>query len=311
MNWKTWVPLVLAIVLGVCAAKVARDALMKNRSSAGSGGKFVNLVVPRDNIPPGRALAADDLTVTEVGAGMAPATAFRDPSQLVGRVSETLIVKGQPIVDGMLAPPGSGSGLQALVPPGMRAVTLEVNEYTGVAGLITPGCHVDILATINEGNGGQIARTIVQNVKVTAVGQRTVAAPTDSAQPNEPFRSVTVLAPVSEVETIELACATGRPRLVLRGGRDSDRVESAGITLKELRGTANDPNPFIAIALPATQPAPVAPPVIEAHIARRESPRRIVKLIRNGVESNVTLLLRPESGTENTSTDTSDPFEPN
>jgi pilus assembly protein CpaB len=310
MNWKTWLPLVLAIGLGVCAAKVARDALMKNRSSTGSGGKFVNLVVPRDNIPPGRSLTADDLTVSEVGAGMAPATGFRDASQLVGRVSETLMVKGQPIVDAMLAPPGSGSGLQALVPPGMRAVTLEVNEYTGVAGLITPGCHVDILATINEGNGGQIAKTIVQNVKVTAVGQRTVAA-SEPPQPNEPFRSVTLLAPVADVETIELACATGRPRLVLRGGRDSNRVESAGVTLKELRGNiANDADPFVAVALPATQPAAVTP-VVQAPIVRRESPRRVVKLIRNGVESNVTLLLGGERGTENTSTDTSDPFEPN
>ena len=60
----------------------------------------------------------------------------------------------------MLAPIGSGSGLQALVPPGMRAITIEVNEYTGVGAMITPGCRVDVIATLNDPKtDGRIAKT--------------------------------------------------------------------------------------------------------------------------------------------------------
>src|SRR5207237_9613368 len=157
--------------------------------------------------------------------------AFTDTSLLVGRVTESLMAKGQPVLEAMLAPTGSGSGLQALVPTGMRAITVEVNEFTGVAGLITPGCHVDIVATINGGESNtQVAKTIVQNVKVTAVGQRTTTASEPAGNPNEQFKSVTVLVKLAEAEAIELACSTGRRRLVLGGGRDDEVAATAGIT---------------------------------------------------------------------------------
>jgi pilus assembly protein CpaB len=306
---------VLAIVLGVFAAKIARDAIMKNRGPVVQNGKFVKVIVTKADITPGHALTAEDLTLAQVDAENAPAAAFKESTDVIGRVSETLMVKGQPVVEAMLAPTGSGSGLQALVPNGMRAVTMEVNEFTGVAGLITPGCHVDIVATINEGaNGTQIAKTIVQNVKVTAVGQRT-AANNEPPQPNEQFRSVTVLASLEDVETIELACATGRPRMVLRGGRDNDIVATAGVTLGELKGSGGkNSDPFVATA--TTQPAPVATtqPLIEQPNDRRESPRRDEKLIKNGVESNVTLFMPSgdeNNNTENTKIDSTDPFEPN
>src|SRR5437016_1248343 len=234
MNWKTWVPLILAIVLGVAAAKVARDQIMKNKLAAGPAGKFVKVVVAKGDIIPGKELKPDDITLAQVQENAAPATAFKTVEDLLGppaRVTEMTITKGQPIVEAMLTQTGSGSGLQALVPPGMRAITMEVNEFSGLAGLIAPGVHVDVIATISDGgSGNQLAKTIVQNVQVKAVGQRTTVAGGDApANPNEMFRSVTLLAKPEEAEAIELAAATGRPRLVLRGGRDNEIVASAGI----------------------------------------------------------------------------------
>src|SRR5215217_1929454 len=152
MNWKTWVPLVLAIVLGVVAAKVARDTLSKNKTAATPAGKFTKVVVTKADITPGKELKAEDLTLAQVEADNVPSSSFKETTEVVGRVSETLMVKGQPVVEAMLAPTGSGSGLQALVPPGMRAITVEVNEFTGVAGMLTPGCRVDIVSTINDQN---------------------------------------------------------------------------------------------------------------------------------------------------------------
>lgn len=315
MNWKSWVPLVLAIVLGMIAAKVARDALTRHRVVAGPQEKFTRIVVARGDIAPGRELAAGDLTLAQVQADLVPDSAFQDVTAVVGRVTETQLVKGQSIVEPMLAARGSGSGLQALIPPGMRAISVEVNEFSGVAGLITPGCRVDLLATINEGNdSSQVARTIVQNVKVTAVGQRTGA--TDAAQPSpdDLSRSVTILVSPTEAEAIELACSTGRPRLVLRGGRDQTIADTPGISLSDLRGNTAQLEPFVAPEAVVVVPPP-APPVVEAPapvIADRRPPRRVIKMIKGGVESSV-VVSHPDHPAPEAygTTDSSDPFEAN
>ena len=202
-----------------------------------------------------------------------------------------MIGKGQPIVETMLTQEGSGSGLQALVPKGMRAVTIEVNEFTGVAGLIVPNCHVDILATINDGkNNRQVSKAIVQNVVVKAVGQRTTVNGNEPPNPNEMFKSVTLLLTPKDAEAVELACSTGRPRLVLRGGRDNETNENGGVSLSDLSGGGSDETA-------------VAPASADRHracrrrrlsrLSRRSRSRplraRVIKLIRGGVESSVTL----------------------
>jgi pilus assembly protein CpaB len=308
MNWKTWVPLILAIVLGVVAAKVARDTLMKNRAASGPPGKFVKIVVAKEDIQPGQEIKPEQINMAQVQENAAPASSFTDAEKLQGRSAEMIILKGQPIVEAMLAQEGSGTGLQSLVPHGMRAVTIEVNEFTGVAGLLVPNCHVDILATINDGaNNTQVSKAIVQNVTVKALGQRTTVNGNEPPNPNEMFRSVTLLLSPKDAEAVELACTTGRPRLVLRGGRDTDIAESEGITLGELRGGAGDKAKALAI-LPATQPIVIAPPTTPPEtVAIKTPPMRVVKLIRGGVESSVSLPVidgTPENAFGNT-----DPFE--
>jgi pilus assembly protein CpaB len=291
MNWKTWIPLILAIVLGVVAAKVARDAMLKHQTAGVPNGKMTKVVVAKADISAGKELREEDLTTTDVETEKMPVGSFKTAAEVSGRVTEMMMVKNQPILEQMLAPTGSGSGLQALVPEGMRAITMEVNEFSGVAGLITPGCHVDILATINNGEqGGSIAKTIVQNVKVTAIGQRTsVGGDQPPPAPGEMFKSVTVLASLTDAEAIELACSSGRPRLVLRGGRDNDVVATMGISLGDLRGDAKITS---HVETPTTQPAVVIEPTTKpAHVAMARSGKadRKVRIFRGGQESTVTM----------------------
>jgi pilus assembly protein CpaB len=322
MNWKTWVPLVLAIVLGVVAAKAARDVMLKNKGDAANGSKLAKVVVTKIDVQPGTSLSSDDITFAQVDANHLPAGSFRELNQVVGRVSEALMVKGQPVVESMLAPIGAGSGLQALVPAGMRAITIEVNEFSGVAGLISPGCRVDVIATINDANGeGRIAKTIVQNVKVTAVGQRTGGGngeappqPGDLSkscgggngeappQPGDLSKSVTVLATLEDAEALELACSTGRPRLVLRGGRDNEVSATAGVTVNDLKGTGGRPDTGtssspIEVAVTPPPPAPTtAPAIVVAPPAATQPaevvvrvPRRLVRIIKGGRVSVVSM----------------------
>jgi pilus assembly protein CpaB len=248
MNVKTWIPLGLAVVLGLVAAKLTHDAVARKRAPAGDE-KLVATVTASRDIEPGQKLTAADLAVGKVSPDALPAGVFNATADVVDRVASTRLVKGQTILSSMLAPIGSAAGVQALIPPGMRAITVQVNEFSGVAGLLTPGCKVDIITVIRNQDADQtVAKTIVQNVEVRAVG-RQIAAPSGNApaapagpenasQPPTPApTNVTLLVSPEQAETVQLACAGGTPPwLVLRNAEDKTPVQVNGISLADLRG---------------------------------------------------------------------------
>jgi len=197
---------------------------------------------------------------------------FSKISDVVGRVAMTQIVKGQPVLDTLLAARGSGGGAQAMIPEGMRAVTVEVNEFNGVGGLLLPGCQVDVVHTLklkDDGkDGGMRSMTLVENLKVLAVGRRTAVAPPSSSGGNrdeQMARSVTLLATQEQAELIDLAAHLGQPRLILRNGMDKRVTGGRGVTLTELLRRAGAGgggglarNPF-AMLLPINPPPTTRP----------------------------------------------------
>lgn len=298
MNWKTWAPLAVALILGLVAAVTARN-LVNRRPSQAAGGSVAKVVVANANILPGQALRDEDLTTAPLAWSEQPQGTFGGRADLIGRVTTVPLVKGQPVLDSLLAAPGAGAGLQALVPEGMRAITVEVNEYSSVAGLIGPGCAVDVVATMQDSQTkDMVARTIVQNVRVMAVGQRVgiarEAREKDATSPagDVAFKSVTLLTTPEEAEALELASMAGRPRLVLRGNGDTAAARTSGVSLTQLCGRGVDPS--VDLLAPAKLP-PASPEVVQP-VARTtpEAPTpivstRVVKVIRGGVASLVTL----------------------
>jgi pilus assembly protein CpaB len=300
MNAKTWVPLALAVVLGLAAAMVARQMLL-NRPAAAEGPANVlrTVVVANDNILPGTEILPSMLITAKVSAEMAPEDTFNEPSDLAGRVAQAPIYKGQPLLGKLLAPKGSPGGFGTLIPPGMRAITIEVNEFSGVAGFLTPGSRVDVLATVQGDKGGEmLTQTVVQNVMVTAVGQRLTVQREGREEP--PFRSVTLIASPEEAQAIELAAATSRPRLVLRNQRDDSKDIGPGVTLSDIRGSARAKSPEDPFATshvstpvefappPATQPNTIAQWIPPEPPARSDW---TIKVIRGGSTSEVTVPL--------------------
>jgi pilus assembly protein CpaB len=288
MNLKALIPLALAVVLGLVAAFAAKNMLAQNHS-AQPNTKLTQVVVAKVNIPPGTELTADDVTTVKMEADVDPQAIFTNPDDVLKRVAAQPLYKGQPVINTLLAPKGTGGGLQALVPEGMRAITIEVNEFLGVAGFVTPGSRVDVISSMAGDKGGEmVARTIVQNVRVTAVGSHLAMNNDDN---KEPLKSVTLIATPKEAQAIELACATGRPRLVLRSSGDQ-KVDSsiAGVSVSELRGQQNFKigamDPFAqTVNMSTTQPTHA--------VAIGEV--RSVKVIRAGVESEVAVPLPDES----------------
>src|SRR5690349_15221204 len=147
MNVKQWIPLVVALVLGLAALKLTHDRLSRAQAPS-AGANFAQRVVATRDIAPGEAVFAAGLALGKVAADSIPTGSFSAVADLKDRVAATSIVKGQPVLESLLAPAGAGAGMQALIPTGMRAITIQVNEFSGVAGLLTPGCKVDIISTV-------------------------------------------------------------------------------------------------------------------------------------------------------------------
>jgi pilus assembly protein CpaB len=246
-------------------------------------------------------LTADVLTLGPISAETAPKGAFTDTAAVVGRVAATGMFAGQPVMDTLLAPTGVGAGLQALVPRGMRAITVEVNETSGVAGMLVPGARVDVVCTLSGGSKQDtVAVTIVQDVLVQAVGQRLMPGRNPDEKEPAPVRSVTLIATPRDAEAIDLATSTGRTRLVLRGSNDRTLTETAGVTFIELRG--EDPDaPDVEVRQPVeTVRAPVQTPVASTQpvadpFEEPATTRRTVTLIKGGVRTQV-VFEQPKAG---------------
>lgn len=241
MNWKAWTPLAVAIVLGLLAARLAMEVVGTGAPAEQQATNFVPIVVAARDIEPGSTLQATDLMMGKADPGMVPAGAFTQVAELIGqdqgglskssRVTKIALVRGQPILSTVLAEEGAGYGVAATLPDGMRAITLEINDVSGVAGFITPQSKVDVLTTLQD-DGKPTAKTILEGVTVLACGSRT----NPNAPAAEPARTVTLLVKPEQAERIELAIATGRVRLALRNGRDTTRSETSGVTLADLKG---------------------------------------------------------------------------
>jgi pilus assembly protein CpaB len=290
MNWKTWLPLTVAIVLGLLAMKIARDVLNKNKAPLPNDNSTQVVVLNKD-LPAGMQISAADLGTRKMSGDVDVSGLFTNPADLEGRVLTSPAVKNTPIMQTMLAPKGAQSGLSAVIPDGMRAITIEINEFTGVAGYLQPGCRVDLVSTITD-QGEMLTRTVVQNLKVQAVGVR--HAPEGEQPPPGTLRSVTLLASPKEAEAIDLAVTAGRTRLVLRSNDDNQKADSQGVTVAELRGkpaenTGTDPFESTQQAIaPSSDPlsSPTTQPVASRKPAQRQ---RIVQFIRGTHEESIAI----------------------
>ena len=297
MNMKAVIPLSLAVILGLVAAILVRNAIARNKSGPSLASNLVTVVVAKGDVEPGKELAKEDLGVSKIPAEAAPGQVFSDPAQLVGRVVTTPLVKGETILESLLAPTGTGSGLQALVPPGMRAITLEINQFSGVGGMLQPGCRVDVLSLLNDNKTHEsVSRTILQNIKITAVGRSTSATPPVDANGNPlpPANDITLLCTPHQAQVLELAALTGRPWFVLRSMRDGEEAPMEGTTLAELRGDDTqgngDQTPQV---VQSVAPATAEPTSFDAAPA---TIKHTVQIIRGGADSHVTFVLPAPRG---------------
>jgi pilus assembly protein CpaB len=221
----------------------------------------VRVVVAADDVLVGVKLDAHDVRVITLPESAAPPGAFSDPAKVVGRGAVLPISKGEFILPSKLAALNAGGGLPSLIPPGMRAVSVRVNDVVSVAGFVQPGTRVDVLATGNEaGSGGRQTTTVLENVAVIAVGKSLDRSTSTDAQ-TAPV--ITLLVSPDDAQKLALVSQEGRIQLSLRNPLDTKKggigaTRSSSLYLGETPVAAG-PKPKakkLVAKVPATPPAP-------------------------------------------------------
>ncbi len=255
--------------------------------------EFRDVVIATKALDIGSTVRAEDLKLQKVPTSAFPKGAFSKVEDVVDRPVMSSILIEEPVVDGRLAQRGSGAGLAPIIPVGMRAVTVRVNDVVGVAGFVLPGMRVDVLITGDPpGTSQRITRTVLQNILVLSAGK---TMQTDATGKPVDAPSVTVLVTPAQAEVLTLAGNTGRIQLVLRNGGDQNIEKTGGTNLTYLYGgkfkpdgTYTDrnnsdlpdekprprsrPQPVVAMAPP---PAPPPAPVVEQIVTIRGTDRKV------------------------------------
>lgn len=173
MNRRLLTVLLIAFAIaGACTWMVYR--IVGNRIVASKPVPTSRVVAAASDLKIGALIAASDLTSQSV-SGAPPKGTFADPKDVIGRGVISQIYQGEQIMDNRLAPKGSGGGMAAKIPDGMRACAVKVDEVVGVSGFAGPGMRVDVLVSGTPPNQtgtsqGEMTSTVLQNIEVLSAG---------------------------------------------------------------------------------------------------------------------------------------------
>ncbi len=233
-------------------------------------------MVANVDINRGQTLAAEQLTTYDWPKEMVPEGAITDLESVLDRTVANPLIKGELLLDGKLAAKGAGRGMAAIIPAGMRAVTIQTpNVATGVAGFILPGNRVDILLTMNnqgaaDRTGGGSTITLLQNVEILAVDQQTDVPQDNKVNPTE-LRSVTLLVTPMEAAKLDLGQNKGTLRLTLRNPTDKGTDFVYPVTLTGLNLNSSES---------ALEPVEAPPVAVQSEAAPAAPTRKILPQIR-------------------------------
>jgi pilus assembly protein CpaB len=194
------------------------------------------VVVAAADLDVGAELRREDIRIIDWPANAVPAGAISDPKDVIGRGIVLPVIQNEPILPLKLSSKEAGAGLPPAIPPGLRAVSVRVNEVIGVAGYVLPGTRVDVVATVSPSgqNTTVTSKVVLTNVQVLAAGTK-IERDTERNKPM-PVSVVTLLVDPEEAERLTLASTEGKIQLALRNPLDKTMPATHGIRPAELLG---------------------------------------------------------------------------
>jgi len=230
-----WVWLVLAIAFAGMASYMALGWLKRQANVPVAKVQTSIVVVAKTTVGPATSLTAGQLKTEVWHQPRPPRGSFGNVREVVGRVTVSSLAPGELVLNDKLAPKGTIAGITALLSPDKRAMTVRVDEASGVAGFLVPGDRVDVVVIMDKGIYGKdpISKILFQNLKVLGTGQKMEARPGDKPHV---VPTVTLEVSPAQGERLALATQTGRISLVLRRRGDRKQVATPGVDIAQLVG---------------------------------------------------------------------------
>lgn len=266
----------IALALGAFVSFAVYSRLKSSATADTRPG--VDVVVAADDLQVGARIQDHDVRVVRFPQDTLPPNTYRRMSQVVGRGVIQGITRGEFILPNKLAGENGGSGLPSLIPPGMLADAVRVNDVVSVGGFVVPGTRVDVLLTGNPGAGGeQQTTTVLENVAVVANGANLERNSNGEPQ-NSPV--ITLLVSPDDAQKLTLASAQGKIQLALRNPLDTSKhdlnatgtsalYKGVPVPVKEITKAA--PVRHTAAVKAAAPPPPYSVEVIQGS-TRKEQP---------------------------------------
>lgn len=229
----------IALALGAFVSFVVYRNLQIRTANKMPPGEEV--VVAAEDLQVGTKIEDKDIRLVRFPSANLPSGVFHYRTKVVGRGVVLPITRGEFILTSKLAGENAGSGLPSLIPLGMRAVSVRVNDTTSVSGFVLPGTRVDVLLTGNpQGSNEQQTTTVLENVAVIATGQRLER---NSAGEAQMAPVVTLLLSPDDTERLTLATSQGHIQLALRNPLDTKQEDIAAVKATSLYKNSSEPAP--------------------------------------------------------------------
>lgn len=212
--------LLLSLVLALAAAGAVYTYLNQLEAKSKVAAELVPVLVAKEEIPARVKLDASMFTTVELPKAALHADAVLDAAAIAGAFSRERLLAGEQVLSSRLVFEQSNDGLAYNISPNHRALTIPVNNVSGVAGYILPGDYVDAVVTIDppsENAGETLTKVVASRLRVLAVGQYL----REQAKEQLVVDTVTLDAPLEEVTALIQASERGSLRLVLRPVSDT------------------------------------------------------------------------------------------
>lgn len=281
-------PIIFVLLAGfaaLIAAIVVYSALKRREAEVEQAMvKSVRVVVAAHDLQIGSKLDPNSVKLVRWSRDDIPPGAFTDASAVMNDYVKTGFVQGEPIVADRLFNGDKNAGvLPLLIPVGMRAVSVPVDEISDIAGFVLPHARVDVLVSVsNNGNGGSqpFSKIVLQNVEVLAVAQE-IESVQDKPQV---VKVITFLVTPEQAERLTLASREGSLRLALRNYDDKKIVATSGVDISQLLRAFGGPSmPLIApqhIAAVGRRTPRVQP--VEVEVLRNGSSAENISFVKTG-----------------------------
>src|SRR5438067_3781398 len=283
-NRQTLIALGIALFLGLAAVYLANTFLSGTERKASLAGT-TKVAVAAAPLAYGVDITADKIRFVDYPNSSMPPGTFSNAAQLLPggkrRVALLPISINEPILATKISAEGQGASIAALLPDGMRAASVAINDVSGVAGFVQPSDTVDVLITrtLPGGIAGntQVTDVLLQNVRVIALDQQSKNA---DGTPKVAKTATLEVNPV-DAQKLALAQTVGTMSLVLRKPGEQNNPVVETVSMNDLRynmyGGARYPAPAVvgnfgsAIASSMTRSAATISRVHSASITKHKA----------------------------------------